>query len=111
MKIAFTSTGNSWDSAMDPRFGRAPFILIWDDEQEELKVIDNSEASQAAHGAGPQTAQKMLKESPEMVITGNGPGGNAKRVLEGQVKIMLFAGNLTVKEALEQYKSGALKEF
>ncbi len=111
MKIAFTSTGNSLESTMDPRFGRTAFILIYDDATEELKVIDNSAISETAHGAGPQTAQKLLAEQPEILITGNGPGGNAKRVLEGQVKIMLCAGNITGKEALEQYKSGQLKEF
>ena len=30
MKIAFTSKGVEWDSRMDPRFGRAEFILVFD---------------------------------------------------------------------------------
>lgn len=111
MKIAFTSTGNGWDAKMDPRFGRAPYLMFWDDSSEELEVIDNSAISETAHGAGPQTAQKLISKNPDILITGNGPGGNAKRALEGKLKIMLFVGNLTVKEAYEQYKAGELKEF
>jgi len=46
------------------------------------------------------------------LITGNGPGGNAATVLEKTgVKIFVGAGDMTVKEAYEFYKSSRLKEF
>lgn len=43
MKIAITSQGKDLDSPIDPRFGRAAYILIVDSEQNGVDVIDNSE--------------------------------------------------------------------
>ncbi|MCD4683678.1 MAG: NifB/NifX family molybdenum-iron cluster-binding protein, partial [Bacteroidales bacterium] len=82
MKIAFTTKGTEWDSAMDPRFGRTEYFLIYDEEKEELIHIDNRDSANDAHGAGPKTAQKLFKFNPNVLITGNGPGGNAAAVLE-----------------------------
>ena len=63
-----------------------------------------------AHGAGPKTAQKLFEFSPDILITGNGPGGNAATVLEKTgVKIFIGAGGMTVKEAFEAYKNNLLK--
>lgn len=109
MKIAFTTKGKNWDSAMDPRFGRTEFILLYDEEKDELTAVDNSEIDNVAHGAGPQTAQKLFDLHPDVLITGNGPGGNAARALQqANMKIFIGAGNMTVKEAYEFYKDGKL---
>ena len=82
MKIAFTTVGIEWDSLMDPRFGRAAFFLIYDEENDELIHFDNSATANAAHGAGPVAAQKLFELKATILITGNGPGGNAGSVLE-----------------------------
>ena len=112
MKIAFTTKGTEWDSAMDPRFGRTEYFLIYDEEKEELIHIDNRDSANDAHGAGPKTAQKLFKFNPNVLITGNGPGGNAAAVLERSgIKIFIGAGEMTVKEAYGSYKNNALKKF
>ena len=36
MKVAVTSKGTSLDSVIDPRFGRAPYILIVDTDTLDL---------------------------------------------------------------------------
>jgi len=109
MKIAFTTKGTEWGSAMDPRFGRTEYFLIYDEEKDELTHIDNRDSANDAHGAGPKTAQRLFEFSPDVLITGNGPGGNAGTVLEKTgVKIFVGAGELTVKEAYEAYKNGIL---
>ena len=109
MKIAFTTKGTEWGSAMDPRFGRTEYFLIYDEEKDELTHIDNLDSANDAHGAGPKTAQRLFEYSPDVLITGNGPGGNAATVLEKTgVKIFVGAGELTVKEAYEAYKNGIL---
>ncbi len=111
MKIAFTAKGIEWDSAMDPRFGRTEFLLIYDDQSEDLTSLDNRSIANVAHGAGPQTAQKLFELNPEILITGNGPGGNAARALEQSgIKIYIGAGSMTVKEAYEAFKNGELKQ-
>ena len=112
MKIAFTTKGTEWDSAMDPRFGRTEYFLIYDDEKDELSNYDNRDSANDAHGAGPKTAQKLFELKPDILITGNGPGGNAAAVLQKTgVKIFTGAGEMTVKEAYEAFKSNSLKEF
>lgn len=112
MKIAFTAKGTTWDAAMDPRFGRTEYILVYDTETNELMSYDNRAIANEAHGAGPQTAQKLFEMNPDILITGNGPGGNAAAVLEKSgLKIYIGAGEMTVKDAYEAYKNGNLKEF
>jgi len=109
MKIAFTTKGIAWDSPMDPRFGRAEYFLIYDEDKNELKPFDNRDSANDAHGAGPKTAQKLFEFNPDVLITGNGPGGNAATVLEKTgMKIFVGAGQMTVKEAYEAYIRGEL---
>jgi len=112
MRIAFTTKGTELDSMMDPRFGRTEFILIYDEEKDEYSHLDNRAVNETAHGAGPQTAQKLFEMHPDVLVTGNGPGGNAKAVLEKtDLKIFIGAGQMTVKEAYEAYKDDNLKQF
>ena len=112
MKIAFTTKGTEWDSMMDPRFGRTEFFLIYDEENDELKPHDNRSSSNDAHGAGPKTAQVLFGLDPKVLITGNGPGGNAASVLKkARIDIYVGAGDMTVKEAWEAYKEGKLKKL
>ena len=111
MKLAFTTKGTTWDSIMDPRFGRTEYILVYDDEKDELSHYDNRAIANEAHGAGPQTAQKLFGLNPDILITGNGPGGNAAAVLEKTgLKIFIGAGEMSVKQAFDAYKDGMLKE-
>jgi len=112
MRIAFTTKGTTWDSAMDPRFGRASYFLIYDDEKDELSHYDNRDAANDAHGAGPKTSQKLFEFNPDVLITGNGPGGNAAAVLEKTgVKIYTGAGEMTVNEAYKAFKDNSLTPF
>jgi len=109
MKIAFTTKGTDWDAQIDPRFGRTDYFLIYDDEKDELTSIDNTDVSEVAHGAGPRTAQRLFEQKPDVLITGNGPGGNAATVLQQSgIKIFTGAGNMTAKQAFDAYKKGEL---
>jgi len=112
MKIAFTSKGTNWDSMMDPRFGRTQFLLLYDEDKEEFISVDNSAIGNEAHGAGPLTAQKLFNLNPDVLITGNGPGGNAATVLErANITIYTGAGEMTVKQAYDAFKSNSLTRF
>ncbi|MDZ7740490.1 MAG: NifB/NifX family molybdenum-iron cluster-binding protein [Bacteroidota bacterium] len=112
MKIAFTTKGPDWNAMMDPRFGRSRFFLIYDEEKDVFKYFDNSTIENEAHGAGPKTAQKLYNHGAKVILTGNGPGGNAARVLEkAGIDIYVGAGDMNVKEAYHAYKSDSLKKF
>ena len=109
MRIAFTTKGTDWDSKMDPRFGRTEFLLVFDEEKNELIHFDNRAIEDVAHGAGPETAQKLFELKADVLITGNGPGGNAATVLErAGVKVFAGAGGVTVRDALIAYKNNTL---
>ena len=112
MKIAFTTKGEGWESAIDPRFGRTEYISVFDEEKNELSIVDNKEVEQHEHGAGPITAQKLFNLAAEVVITGNGPGKNAAMALQNtNVKIFVGAGGMTVKQAFNAYKNQELVEY
>jgi len=112
MRIAFTTKGDGWGSMMDPRFGRTEYILVYDTERDELTFFDNREIANVAHGAGPQTAKKLFDLKPNVLITGNGPGGNAEAVLKkADIKIYTGAGEMSAKQAFEAYKNDKLKAF
>jgi predicted Fe-Mo cluster-binding NifX family protein len=112
MKIAFTAKGTDWKAEIDPRFGRTDYIVIYDDATKELTSVDNRSIEDVAHGAGPQTAQKLFDVGPDVLITGNGPGGNAATALQkAKLKIFVGAGGMTVEAAYEAYKKDALTAF
>jgi predicted Fe-Mo cluster-binding NifX family protein len=109
MKILFTSTGTDWDAKIDPRFGRADYLLLFDEETEQLSVIDNRSIREVAHGAGPKTAQRIFELKADILITGNGPGGNAKSILDNtNLKIYIGAGDHTIRSAYQAYQNNQL---
>ena len=108
MKIAVTSTGETLDSQIDPRFGRAAFFLIVETETMELSVVENQNIS-AAGGAGINSAKLVADAGVEAVVTGN-CGPNAARVLAAAgIKLYTHAEG-TAGEAIELFKSGRLTE-
>ena len=112
MKIAFSSKGENMGSMIDPRFGRAEYLVTYDEESGEVSSFDNRSITGVAHGAGPQTAQKMAEMGANVLITGNGPGGNASAVLERtNVKVLVGAAEMTLQEAYDAYKRNELREF
>jgi len=108
MKIAVTSTGNTLDSPVDPRFGRCRFFVFVNPETMEYEAVEN-EAMMAAGGAGPQAAQIITSRGAEAVITGN-VGPNAAAALQAAgIKVLVGAGG-TVRESVEMFRRGELQE-
>ena len=104
MRIAVTSQGPNLSSQVDPRFGRAKFLIVLDRETEEFTVLDNSRNLNATQGAGIQTAKRVVDEAVDAVITGH-VGPKALEALQcAQVEIFPGASG-TVKDALDRMKS------
>ncbi len=70
MKIAITSKGQDLDSQVDPRFGRAAYILIVDTETFDFEVMDNTENANALKGAGIQAATMVSDKGADVLLTG-----------------------------------------
>ncbi len=108
MKIAITSTGQTLDSLVDERFGRAAYFSIVDTETMDFSVIENENVA-AAGGAGISSARAVIDTGAEAVLTGN-CGPNAERALSA-AGVKLYTGVTgTVSEALELFRNGKLTE-
>jgi predicted Fe-Mo cluster-binding NifX family protein len=108
MKIAVTSTGQDLDSPMDPRFGRAAYILVVDPDTMTYEVLDNAENVNAFKGAGIQAATMVSDKHADVLLTGF-CGPNAFKTLEAaNVKV---AGDVsgTVREAVAAYVDGRIE--
>lgn len=109
MKIVCTSQGTDANARIDPRFGRTQYFVVYDTDTGEYSAADNAAGETAAHGAGTQTAQRLFEIQPDVLITGNGPGDKARRLVQKMsVKVYTGAANMTVQEALEAYTRGRL---
>jgi len=109
MKIAITSSGDTLNSEVDPRFGRTKWLIVVDTETGKSEAHDNTVNFNAAQGAGIQTGQNIANLDVDAVITGN-VGPNAFRTLTAaKVKIFL-AEKQTVQQAIDSFKAGKLKE-
>lgn len=108
MKIAFTTTGSGLDAPLEPRFGRAPRFLIYDDDSEQIDMIDNTENVHAAQGAGIQAAQTLVDHGAQCLVTGH-CGPKAFRVLEASGIKVYNTQSGTIAEALDALKKGELE--
>jgi len=107
MKIAVTSQGKDLDSQVDPRFGRAAYILIVDSETLNFEVIDNKENINALKGAGIQAAANISNKGAEVLLTGF-CGPNAFTTLQAaRVKVANDASG-TVRDAVKAFLDGKL---
>jgi len=101
MKVAVTATGKEIDSQMDPRFGRAQYILIVDSGGTVLEAMDNSPNVNAMRGAGIQAAKLMADRKVDVLMTGH-CGPNAFKALQAAGIKVVVEQSGTVEEALDR---------
>ncbi|MFO7644717.1 MAG: NifB/NifX family molybdenum-iron cluster-binding protein [Desulfosarcina sp.] len=105
MKIAVTATGKNLDSSVDPRFGRAAYILIVDSDSWAVEVLDNADNVNAFKGAGIQAASMISDRQAEILLTGYCGPNAIKALTVARIKV---AGNVvgTVREAVANFLDG-----
>jgi predicted Fe-Mo cluster-binding NifX family protein len=108
VKICVSAVANNLDTQVDPRFGRCPYLVIVDSETLQFEAIPNV-ASGAMSGAGIQAAQTMASKGVKVLITGN-IGPNAFQALAASGTRIVTGASGTVREVVEKYKKGELKE-
>ena len=105
MKIAVTTSGPTLNDKVDPRFGRCAWFMVVETDTMDFEALENPNTALGG-GAGIQSAQLMLKHDVKFVLTGN-CGPNAFQTLEAAgIKIIVGVSG-TVRQAIEQFKSGA----
>ena len=107
MKIAVSASGNTLESELDARFGRAACFLVVDPETLSYEVVENTQNLSAAQGAGIQAGKTVADCGAKVVITGN-CGPKAFAVLQKAGISVITGASGPIKEVLAQYKSGVL---
>jgi predicted Fe-Mo cluster-binding NifX family protein len=109
MKIAITAHGQDSAATIDARFGRAEHFVIYDQDTDCWECLPNTQNLEAAHGAGIQAGQTLIKSGAGVVVTGH-VGPKAFKVLDaGKVQVYSFGEmNGTVKDALTAFLDGKL---
>ena len=107
MKIAVTATGKDIESNVDPRFGRAQYILVFDEGCTLLEAFDNSENVNAMRGAGIQAGKILADRKVDVLITGY-CGPNAFKALSAAGIRVVVEQSGKVRDALERLNKNEL---
>ena len=107
MKIAVTSKGKTMDSEVDPRFGRAAYILVVDSETLLFEALDNKENVNAFKGAGIQAAKMVSEKGADVLLTGY-CGPNAFKAMKAAKIGVANDATGTVREAVAAYGAGKM---
>lgn len=108
MKVAITAQGPELSSPVDPRFGRARFIIVVDIETGDYTAHDNSINASAAQGAGVQAGQNVANLGVDALVTGN-VGPRAFSTLQAAGLAIYTGATGEVHTAIEQFRAGQLK--
>jgi predicted Fe-Mo cluster-binding NifX family protein len=104
MKTVITSSGDTLQSTMDPRFGRCAYFCVYDHESGATTFIKN-EFADAMGGAGHKVAEKMLTLGVKRIVSGDF-GPKAKELLDKyQVQLVKFSeDHKTIQQIIETLK-------
>ncbi len=107
MKIAVSARGSTPDSDIDERLGRAYWLMIYETKNNSWQAINNEAGRNALNGAGQQTANLLIAQGVEAVLTGE-IGPRAFRLLNGAgIGVYLGAAG-TVMDTLVAWHDGHL---
>jgi len=107
MRIAITSTGADLNADLDPRFGRAQYILIVGDDGALVETVDNATNRGAMQGAGIQAGRLLAEKKVDVLLTGN-CGPNAFKALEAAGIKVCVGLQGSVKDALKRFSNNEL---
>lgn len=107
MKIAITAKGNGLGSEVDPRFGRAAYIIFVDTETMVFEAVDNAENANSFKGAGIQAATLVHDKKAEVLMTGY-CGPKAFQTLQAAGVNVVSDVSGSVEDAVDRFKNGAV---
>ncbi len=67
-KIAVPSMGKTWESLISNSFGRCPFIIIYDKENEKYRAFENLGAK-VQDGSGLKAAEILIQNRTDILLT------------------------------------------
>lgn len=103
--IAIPSTGETEQSEVNERFGRAEYIFIYDTDKNEKEIFHNPVLD--SHGQGPKLINQLASKGIDALITKN-LGENAFNATSAaEIKVYLPISG-SVKENIEAFQSNKL---
>lgn len=105
MLVAVTAKGTNLSDEVDPRFGRAPYILIVDTETMNYESFDNSENVNAFKGAGIQAATMIADKGAQILLTGY-CGPNAFKTVQAAGMKVVSDVTGTIEQAIKNFLAG-----
>ena len=111
MKLALSSLGKDVNSKLSEVFGRCPYFILVEIENnkiQKIEALENKSASQQG-GAGISSAQMVAQKNASAVIAGT-VGPRAADVLK-QFNIQVYSGAGLVKEVIQEFIDGKLKQI
>ncbi|MGE4299559.1 MAG: NifB/NifX family molybdenum-iron cluster-binding protein [Desulfovibrionaceae bacterium] len=109
MKIAISTSGETLDSPVDPRFGRAAGFLVVDTDTGAATYATNAQNLSLAQGAGIQAAMNVANTGATTVITGHVGPKAFTALSKGNIAIY-FAEGGSVAQALAALAAGTLEQ-
>ena len=108
MKLAITATTPNIEASLDQRFGRCSYFILIDTLTKEWESVPNP-AVESPHGAGTQSAQFLVEQEIDAVIS-NKFGPNASKVLVSAGVSLWESKSGNVKAILDAFLKGKLKQ-
>ena len=100
MRVAITSTGNSFDSTLDERFGRCSYFVVYDTESKSTEFIPNPN-KEAENGAGPASVQVVASRNVSKIVSGEF-GMKIKSLVDSlQIQMIVVKEPKTIREIIQ----------
>lgn len=111
MILMISSQGQELSSPIEARFGRCPWLIKYDTETKAVEALANPGLNQSG-GAGVAASQFVIDQAADVVISGDFGPNAANALRAGNVKMVLFDGNLnTIDDTIDTYLQGKLPAF
>jgi predicted Fe-Mo cluster-binding NifX family protein len=108
MIVFISSLGNSIEDLVSARFGRCPWFIRYDSEDETFRALQNTAPSQA-HGAGVAAAQILIDNGCQIAISGRfGPNAHQALAAAGIKMLTLQDESLKVSDIIQLWRDDEL---
>ena len=110
MRISICSKKEGLDSLIDERFGRSENFTIIDLDTNLMETVENK-AKNNSTGAGGEAVKLLSKYNVDIAVVPH-LGPKAEKAMEAfEIKTVSQGDYKSVREVLEAYKAGKLKEI
>ena len=103
MKVIITAQDCTLESHVDRRFGRCPWLILFETETKQWQAFENPGVTQSG-GAGIAAAQFVADQNAEVVISGDFGPNAARAFSAAKIEMRKFADEIeTVQDVVDQF--------